>query len=48
MIIQCMTTWDNNKLLTVATPEDPSKHKGQKFTRERINDELVQVFVLIT
>ena len=43
MCLQCTTKWADDKLITEASPIEPSKHKPQKFQRERINDELIQV-----
>lgn len=40
--MNCMTRWEDHKLITDATPVEPEKHKAQKFHRERVNDELVQ------
>ena len=42
-VSQCTTKWADDKLITEASPIEPSKHKPQKFQRERINDELIQV-----
>ncbi|XP_052801536.1 sodium/calcium exchanger regulatory protein 1-like isoform X2 [Mya arenaria] len=44
--MKCMTKWENNKLVTEAIPEEPDKHKAQKFHRERVNDELVQTMFI--
>ena len=44
-ILQCNSKWENNKLITEANPID-GKGKTQKFQRERVNDELVQVTIL--
>ena len=40
--LQCKSKWEDNKLITEASPID-GKGKTQKFQRERVNDELVQV-----
>lgn len=39
--MKCNSKWEDNKLITEASPID-GKGKKQKFQRERVNDELVQ------
>ena len=42
-ILQCMSKWENGKIITEANPVAEGKGKAQKFVREVNNDELIQV-----
>lgn len=42
-ILQCMSKWENGKIITEANPVAEGKGKAQKFVREVSNDELIQV-----
>ncbi|XP_069136346.1 cellular retinoic acid-binding protein 2-like isoform X2 [Argopecten irradians] len=44
--MKCNSRWEGKKLITEATPAVEGKGKPQKFTRERVNDELVQTMTV--
>lgn len=45
-LLQCMSRWENGKIITEANPVAEGKGKAQKFVREISNDELIQVIYL--
>lgn len=46
ILLQCMSRWENGKIITEANPVAEGKGKAQKFVREISNDELIQVIYL--